>query len=158
MSQRPPERPDVLDEPTVRAIGETLLPAELPAGRRAALRDRVMAAASGAPPENTETIRGEELPWHQVFPNVWAKVMKRDVANNLQIMLFRMEPGGVVPAHAHKLDEECLVLDGEVMVGSHPVRKGDMHIARAGARHPDLWTRTGALVMVRSEIPPLRLG
>jgi len=158
MSERPPERPDVLDEPTVRAIGESLRPAELPAERRAALRERVMAFASGAPPENTETIRGEDLPWHQVFPKVWAKVMKRDVANNLQIMLFRMEPGGVVPAHAHKLDEECLVLEGEVLVGSHPVRKGDMHIARAGARHPDLWTRTGAVVMVRSEIPPLQMG
>ena len=158
MSQRPPERTQVLDEPTVRAIGEGLVPAELPAGRRAAMRERVMAAASGAAPENTETIRGEELAWHPVWPNVWAKVMKRDVANNLQIMLFRMEPGGIVPAHAHKLDEECLVLEGEVMVGSHPVRKGDMHIARAGARHPDLWTRTGALVMVRSEIPPLRMG
>jgi quercetin dioxygenase-like cupin family protein len=156
MSQRP-ERPDVLAESAVRAIGEALVPVELPAARRAAMRDRVMAGASGAPPENTETIRGEDLAWHEVFPKVWAKVMKRDVANNLPIMLFRMEPGGVVPAHAHKLDEECLVLEGEVMVGSHPVRKGDMHIARAGARHPDLWTRTGALVMVRSEVPPLAM-
>ena len=158
MPQRPPDQPEMLDEATVRAIGEALVPAELPAARRAALRERVMSFASGAPPENTETIRGAELAWHQVFPKVWAKVMKRDVANNLQIMLFRMEPGGVVPAHAHQLDEECLVLEGEVLVGSHPVRKGDMHLARAGARHPDLWTRTGALVMVRSEIPPLRMG
>ena len=158
MSHRPPERTDVLDEATVRAIGEGLAPAELPAHRRAAMRERVMTFANGAPPENTETIRGEDLPWHQVFPNVWAKVMKRDVANNLQIMLFRMEPGGVVPAHAHNLDEECLVLEGEVLVGSHPVRKGDMHIARAGAKHPALWTRTGAVVMVRSEIPPMHIG
>ncbi len=158
MSQRPPEPVVVLDEPTVRAIGEALVPAELSAQRRAGLRERVMKIADDAPPENTETIRGESLQWHKVFPNVWAKVMKRDVANNLQIMLFRMEPGGIVPAHAHTLDEECLVLEGEVLVGSHPVRKGDMHIARAGARHPNLWTRTGALVMVRSEIPPLHMG
>lgn len=155
---RPPEHADVLDESTVRAISEALLPTELATHRRAAMRARVMSLASDAPPANTETIRGEDLPWHQVFPHVWAKVMKRDVANNLQIMLFRMEPGGIVPAHSHNLDEECLVLEGEVLVGSHPVRKGDMHLARAGARHPDLWTRTGALVMVRSEIPPLHMG
>ena len=158
MSQRPAEEAVVLDEPTVRAIGEALVPAELAAHRRAGLRERVMKIADDAPPEDTETIRGESLQWHKVFPNVWAKVVKRDVANNLQIMLFRMEPGGIVPAHVHTLDEECLVLEGEVLVGSHPVRKGDMHIARAGARHPNLWTRTGALVMVRSEIPPLHIG
>ena len=157
MSQRPAEEAVVLDEPTVRAIGEALVPAELAAHRRAGLRERVMKIADDAPPEDTETIRGESLQWHKVFPNVWAKVVKRDVANNLQIMLFRMEPGGIVPAHVHTLDEECLVLEGEVLVGSHPVRKGDMHIARAGARHPNLWTRTGALVMVRSEIPPLHI-
>jgi quercetin dioxygenase-like cupin family protein len=157
MSQRPAEEPAVLDEPIVRAIGAALVPAELSAHGRAALRERVMKIANDAPPENTETIRGDSLQWHKVFPNVWAKVLKRDVPNNLQIMLFRMEPGGIVPAHAHTLDEECLVLEGEVLVGSHPVRKGDMHIARAGARHPNLWTRTGALVMVRSEIPPLHI-
>lgn len=150
-----PETPAVLDEVAVRAIGEALIPSELSAQRRTALRERVMTRASDAPPDNTETIRGDSLQWHKVFPNVWAKVMKRDVAANLQIMLFRMEPGGVVPAHAHNLEEECLVLEGEIFVGAHLVRKGDMHIARAGARHPNLWTRTGALVMVRSEIPPL---
>ncbi|MEP7246547.1 MAG: cupin domain-containing protein [Gammaproteobacteria bacterium] len=157
MIRRPPETPEPLDAATIVALGEALPPAELSAHRRASLRVRVLARVADTVPDNTETIRGDGMPWRQMFPNVWAKVMKRDPESNLQITLFRMEPGGVVPGHVHTMDEECLVLEGEVLIGSHAVRKGDLHIAHAGARHPDMWTRSGALIMVRSEVPPAHL-
>ena len=157
MIKRPPDTPEPLDTATIVALGEALPPAELSEPRRASMRERVLARTADTLPDNTETIRGDVMPWRQMFPNVWAKVMKRDLESNLQITLFRMEPGGVVPGHSHTADEECWVLEGEVLIGAHPVRKGDMHIARAGARHPDMWTRSGALIMVRSEVPPTHL-
>ena len=71
--------------------------------------------------------------------------------------LFRMEAGGVVPAHRHTKEEECLVLEGEICIGEHWMNQGDLHIAHAGAEHGEITTMHGALLMVRSEIPPQQL-
>ncbi len=68
--------------------------------------------------------------------------------------MFRLQPGSVVVAHGHTQEEECLVLEGEIEIGGHVLRKGDLHIARPGACHAPITTRTGALLWVTSEIPP----
>jgi len=151
MPHRPPEDMDALNEDTLAKLAEGLAPAELSAERRSSMRARVMARAlEGAPPD-TETVRGEDVPWREAWPKVWVKVLKRDAASDLQITLVRFEPGGCIPAHLHRKDEECYVLEGEVAVGAHRVRAGDFHVARAGARHADLVSSSGALVMLRSE-------
>ena len=54
----------------------------------------------------------------------------------------------------HTQEEECVVLEGEVLIGEHCFRAGDVHIARPGATHVGLRTRTGCLLYIRSEIPP----
>jgi hypothetical protein len=46
------------------------------------------------------------------------------------------------------------VLAGEILIGSHRVGEGDLHVANPGAEHGDITTETGATVLVRSEIPP----
>lgn len=137
----------------MEAIAEALRPAELPAARRAAMLERITGLISEQPPKTT-TVRGEGVEWVSFSPNVWVKTLRRDVDRNLQMVLFRIAPGGVVPAHQHTREEECLVLEGEIFIGGHRVGTGDLHIAGAGAHHGDITTQTGALVMVRSEMPP----
>jgi len=151
MPRRPPENMDALNEETLSKLAEGLPPAELSAERRSSMRARVMARALEGPPPDTETIRGEDVPWREAWPKVWVKILKRDVTADSQVTLIRFEPGGRIPEHVHRKDEECYVLEGEVTVGSHRVRAGDFHIARAGARHSDLTSATGAVVMIRSE-------
>jgi quercetin dioxygenase-like cupin family protein len=70
----------------------------------------------------------------------------------MQVALFRVDPGGVVPAHNHHREEEWMVLQGEVMLGDHCVGQGDFHFAHVGSRHPDLTAPRGAVLVVRSEI------
>lgn len=147
-------KPAVLDEVAVEAIAAALRPAELSDVRRNSMRRRIANRISGDQPENTETVRGEGVEWMSVWPNVWVKMLRQDAVTNLQMVLFRIKPGGVVPAHVHTKEEECLVLDGEIYIGEHRVGSGDLHIARPGAEHGDITTRTGATVLVRSEIPP----
>jgi quercetin dioxygenase-like cupin family protein len=65
---------------------------------------------------------------------------------------MKFEPGGRIPAHPHRRNEECYVLEGEVQVGTHRVVARDFHIAHAGGRHPELMSRLGALVIIRSEL------
>ena len=46
-----------------------------------------------------------------------------------------MRPGGVIPAHRHQHEEECLVLEGECRIGTHRLVAGDVHVAAAGSWH-----------------------
>ncbi|HEV7137205.1 MAG TPA: cupin domain-containing protein [Steroidobacteraceae bacterium] len=119
---------------------------------REVMRQRIQARIAEAAPRCTETIRAETLAWEQWWPGVWAKVLERDPAENLQITLYRMEPGSIVPAHEHAKLEECLVLEGDLIIGSHRLLASDLHIAHAGSRHPCITTSRGARLLVRSEI------
>jgi quercetin dioxygenase-like cupin family protein len=149
---RPSDKPLLpLDAATLAAIAEALRPAELSSAQRDSMRDRIAARTRTV---HTQTVRGGDVEWQSPWPNVFVKVLRQEADSNLQMVLFRIEPGGVVPAHEHTKEEECLVLEGEILIGDHRVAAGDLHIARAGAAHGDITTQTGALVMVRSEIPP----
>ena len=153
MSRRAPDDDGApLDEEALIALAEAVQPAELPAHQRASMRARVMERAADVQPADTETIRGSQVAWHEAWPRVWVKVLRADATADVQITLMRFEPGGRLPGHAHRSDEECYVIEGEVLVGSHLVRAGDFHVAHAGGQHPDLFSSTGALVMLRSEL------
>jgi quercetin dioxygenase-like cupin family protein len=144
-----PVIPDVLAAqmaPSVRAL-------ELGAGQRDALRQRVLARIGAVAPPGTFTIRATESQWRRVSGLVEVRVVRREMTGR-QTVMFRLQPGAVVVAHGHTQEEECLVLEGEIEVGDHILRKGDLHIACAGARHAPITTRTGALLWVTSEIPP----
>ena len=52
-------------------------------------------------------------------------------------------------AHVHHAVEECLVLEGEFMLGAHTLRAGDFELGRLGEEHPPATTRTGVLVYLR---------
>jgi quercetin dioxygenase-like cupin family protein len=137
----------------LEAMVDGLAAAELTESRCRALRKRVLAAAAESPPALTETVRGPSVPWQPAWEGVWLRVLRRDSSRNLQVTLLRIEPGGCLPAHAHTKEEECTVLEGEVLIGTHRLRKGDFHLVHPGARHPDITSPTGALLLVRSEIP-----
>jgi quercetin dioxygenase-like cupin family protein len=143
-----------LDAVAVETIATAVRPAELTDTQRTSMRKKIAVRISIDQPENTETVRADAVDWMSIWPNVWVKVLRQEPANNLQMVLFRIKPGGVVPAHVHTKEEECLVLEGEIHIGRHRVGAGDLHIARPGAAHGDITTRAGATVLVRSEIPP----
>jgi quercetin dioxygenase-like cupin family protein len=63
-----------------------------------------------------------------------------------------MESGAIVPEHPHTLEEQCLVLEGEVWVGDHLLRSGDWHVAQPGSHHGNFSTRTGCLLLIKSEV------
>jgi quercetin dioxygenase-like cupin family protein len=145
---------DVLDSASVTAISEALKPNPLTAERKESMRARILDRINTAipAPEGTITVRADERGWIAVTPLIDIKVLYRDIQQNAQTMLWRVQPGASVPPHYHHLTEECLVLEGEIKVGDHTVRQGDMHIALAGHTHPMLESPTGALLLLRAEI------
>ena len=50
-------------------------------------------------------------------------------------MLVRFAAGAGVPDHAHAVDEDCLMLAGEMFLGDILLQPGDYPLALAGSRH-----------------------
>jgi len=144
----------VLDAATIETFATAVAPAELSAADRDSLHARIMARVQAEPPPSTFTIRATDMQWVTVGPGVEVKVLRADRERNDQTVLIRMQPGAVVVGHRHTQEEECLILEGEVYIGDYYLAQGDMHVARPGAVHAPIRAPRGALLMIRSEMPP----
>ena len=144
----------VLAPDTIERLAGALAPAELTQAERDAMLARIMARAGQDPPAGTFTIRSADMHWVTVGPGVEVKVLRMDEERNDQTVLIRMQPGASVVGHRHTQQEECLILEGEVTVGDYRLFQGDMHVALPGAVHAPILAPHGALLMIRSEMPP----
>jgi anti-sigma factor ChrR (cupin superfamily) len=155
---RRPKRPaasrEVIDAASLARLADAIAPAELSEADRDALYARVLQRVADTPPPLTFTIKADQMQWITVGPGVEVKVLRADRARNDQTVLIRMQPGSVVVGHRHTQEEECLILEGEVFIGDHRLMQGDMHVARPGSVHAPIRAPRGALLMIRSEMPP----
>jgi quercetin dioxygenase-like cupin family protein len=114
------------------------------------LRERVLRdATDGAPPPGTQTFRAAQRAWHEIAPGVDIKLLRPD-AGGCMTALVRMAAGATYTVHEHPLDESCLVLSGEIHIGAHRLRAGDLHVAAAGTTHALTSAPRGALLFVRT--------
>ena len=72
--------------------------------------------------------------------------------------LLRLAPGAALPAHRHPVDEECVVLEGEVQIGTLRVGAGGFHLGRKDVLHDRLCSAGGALIFLRGAIPEADLA
>jgi quercetin dioxygenase-like cupin family protein len=142
-----------LSQSIQRAFASAVRPAELSAEQRGRLRRRVLERARNQPSEGTRTLRATEGEWVELRPFVEVRELYRDEASGMHTSLVRIRPGGVIPAHRHEREEECIVLEGEFQIGAHKLSAGDVHIAAAGSWHEQVSSRNGALVLLRGEYP-----
>lgn len=127
------------------------LEAAPPAGLRGRILERVRAQATVGT-VGTHTIHADGGQWQVLLPRVGIKMLREDEAGVLSYLL-RLEPGAELPPHQHPLDEECMVLAGEVHIGDLVVSAGGYHLAPRGVPHGRLTTATGALLFLRSAPP-----
>jgi len=131
----------------------TALPSrELPGQQRERMRQRVMQSIAGAA-RDTTTVRAAGGEWIALSPLVKVKVLRIDARAGNQTVMVRAEPGGSLPRHQHRHDEEFIVLEGECRIGSLHLRAGDATFAPAGSWHDEITTDTGVLVLCRGEYP-----
>jgi len=69
--------------------------------------------------------------------------------------LVRMSAGSRYPAHTHSDVEECLVLEGEVWVGSQLLRAGDYQRGHPGTFHDEQRTENGCLMLLNAALSDL---
>lgn len=90
--------------------------------------------------------------WRPFAPGIRIKVLRR--RQRVLSYLLHFEPGAALPAHRHPMDEECVVLEGVLQIGSRVrVGAGSYHLARRGALHATIRTETGATVFLRGAVP-----
>ena len=140
--------PPVLEARLLEAIQPDPLHS-LGATDAAAMHARVLKRISST--QGLTTIQADEGKWAPFSSRVSIKVLRRDT--DTQTYLLRLEPGAVLHPHIHGLDEECLVLEGEVRFGDMVVKQGAYHLAPRGVAHESIRSEFGALLFLRGAIP-----
>jgi quercetin dioxygenase-like cupin family protein len=86
------------------------------------------------------------------FPGLWVRILHIDRPRRQFTAVLRLDPGASYPAHPHDGPEECLVLEGELLVGGVRMRAGDYQRAEPGSEHAEQRTATGALLFVTAPL------
>lgn len=126
-------------------------PAAGSAAQARAIRRRLMERVADADVSHL-TIDGDEGQWQPFLDGVAIKVLREH--DGLLSYLLRLEAGATLPPHRHPQDEECIVLEGRLRVGSRvEIGPGGYHLARGGALHARITTDTGATIFLRGAVP-----
>lgn len=142
-----------LPEAFAEHLALAVAPAELSHEQRDRMRRRIVDAARDATPTDTFTVRAEEVRWKKLGEFIEVRELQRDDVAGTHVSVVRMHPGATVAPHRHAKDELFFILEGECHIGSHRLRAGDVHLAKAGSAHDTITTQTGVLVLVRGEYP-----
>lgn len=67
--------------------------------------------------------------------------------------LARVAPGALVVDHGHHLDEDCMMLQGDLFLGDILLRENDYQLAPAGVAHLNSMSDTGALFYFHGAMP-----
>jgi quercetin dioxygenase-like cupin family protein len=144
-----------LEQFVFESLGAALQPAALDAAVEARMRARILRSVQAPvpPPAGTATFSPAADGWTDPAPNVRMKWLRKDEAAGTQEVLIKLAPGAVVPEHSHTREEHMVILDGELHLGDHLLRQGDVHIAPPGSWHPPITTERGVLILLRCEYP-----
>ena len=87
------------------------------------------------------------------YPGVSAKLLHLDKETRIATSVLRLEPGAIYPAHHHNDLEQCLVLSGDIRLGTNiHIHAGDYEKALAGTDHGHLTSDTGCEVLIISSL------
>jgi anti-sigma factor ChrR (cupin superfamily) len=93
--------------------------------------------------------------WQAFGPGLQLKVLNE--ADGIMSYLVKLAPGASLPPHRHPVDEECMVLEGELQIGDLRVAAGGFHLGRKNMLHDRIMTVDGAVIFLRGATPELGL-
>jgi quercetin dioxygenase-like cupin family protein len=97
--------------------------------------------------KESESVFSGEGGWVEIQHGLYQKDLWTD--GTIASRFFRIAAGARVAGHYHSLDEECMVLSGDIFLGDILLQEGDYHIAPADTEHLELFSDTGALLYIR---------
>jgi hypothetical protein len=97
------------------------------------------------------TITPEAGEWRDFLPGIRRKVLHQ--GGGMMSYLLKFEPGAMLPAHRHPADEECVVLQGTLRIGSLVLPAGSFHLVRQNVLDAPTTTDDGAVIYLHGAIP-----
>jgi anti-sigma factor ChrR (cupin superfamily) len=144
-------RGSVLDDDVLDRLNEAIDPVALDREAHQRVKSKLLRRVAAAATPQHLTIQAGEGDWADFGPGLEIKVLNEDAG--VMSYLVRMAPGSKLPSHRHPIDEECVVLEGEVWVGELRIPAGGFHLGRKNIVHDRVRTKTGALIFLRGAKP-----
>ena len=138
---------------------EALVAAVPPPGIRPNTKDRLMASVLDTkltgfeePEPGVHVLRAGNGKWRETgFPGVTTKILHIEKETRMATTLLRLEPGAKYPPHSHSMLEQCLVISGDVRLGSKlQIFAGDYEKALPGTEHEFLTSDSGCELLIIS--------
>lgn len=98
-----------------------------------------------------DVVKPDEGTWHAFLPGITRKVLA--VNEGVMSYLLRFEPGAVLPAHRHPIDEECVVLEGTLKLGGHLLPPGSFHRVPRDVLDCESSSDEGTVIYLRGAAP-----
>jgi anti-sigma factor ChrR (cupin superfamily) len=106
------------------------------------------------PPHLIQVVRAEEAAWADTpYPGVSISLLHTDRERGFCTALVRMAPHAEFPEHVHSKVAECVMIDGEMLVAGHWLKRGDYMRMAAGVYHTARAGQQGCLCCVTEPIP-----
>jgi len=144
--------PSFLDADIARALTEAQRPDDT--GDAAAVervRSRLMKRIADDSTGHHVTVAAGAGQWRAFLPGIERKVLHR--GSETMSYLLRFAPGAVLPAHRHPVDEECVVLEGRLIIGDLVLPAGSFHRVPKDVLDADSTTDEGCVIYLRGAIP-----
>ncbi|MDP3493856.1 MAG: cupin domain-containing protein [Hyphomonadaceae bacterium] len=144
-----------LDPEVVAALNAAARPVDPADPANAAAIERVraqvmqMIAADSA--RHHVVIKPDDGTWHPFVPGITRKVLS--IQDGVMSYLLKFEPGAVLPAHRHPIDEECVVLEGTLKLGGHLLPAGSFHRVPRDVLDCESSSDEGTVIYLRGASP-----
>lgn len=94
------------------------------------------------------SLHADEGDWAEIGPGLTTKTLFVDQMRGTVTSLVKMAPGGALPPHRHKGDEQFYVLEGDCNVHGTRLGPGDFHRAAPGSVHESTYTVEGTTFLL----------
>lgn len=123
---------------------------------RKALKEKILNAALGdaAPSAPRQMfVHAHEGEWKDVgIPGISLKILYTDPKINRTTVLVRIAAGAAYPMHRHVGVEECLVVEGDLVVDGTTLLAGDFTVSFPDKIHLDTHSEAGCLLLISSPL------
>ena len=144
-------REPTLDDGTLEALTAAQQPAGEDAAAIARVRSRVMKRVAEDSVRHHTALDAGQGVWHKLLPGIERKVLHEQ--EGVMSYLLRFAPGAVLPAHRHPVDEECVVLEGTIRIGTLVLGPGGYHRVPRDVLDADSTTDDGCVIYLRGASP-----
>jgi hypothetical protein len=144
-----------LGEADAALIAGAIEPEPLDAAAHERVKRRLLQRIAADSTPRHLTVQATQGDWQPFGAGVQLKVLHE--AGGVMSYLVRLAPGAALAAHRHPIDEECVVLEGEVVIGDLRVGAGGFHLGRRDVLHDNVRSDSGALIFLRGAPPELEI-